>query len=55
MDRIGSWIDAKPYRFTLMLLANTAAFSCAILIAWPISDTGAQRFSPKRRAVRAPR
>jgi hypothetical protein len=33
MDRIGTWIDAKPYRFSLMLLANTAAFVCAILLA----------------------
>jgi hypothetical protein len=33
MDRIGTWIDAKPYRFRLMLLANTAGFVCAILLA----------------------
>ena len=33
MDAIGTWIDAKPHRFKLMLLANTAAFVCAILRA----------------------
>jgi hypothetical protein len=33
MDRISAWIDAKPHRFQLMLLANTAAFVCAILLA----------------------
>jgi hypothetical protein len=24
MDRISAWIDEKPYRFSLMLLAHTA-------------------------------
>jgi hypothetical protein len=33
MDAIGTWIDAKPHRFKLMLLANTTAFICAILLA----------------------
>jgi len=33
MDAIGTWIDAKPDRFQLMLLVNTAAFDCAILLA----------------------
>jgi hypothetical protein len=33
MDRISAWIDEKPYRFQLMLLANTATFVCAILLA----------------------
>ena len=34
MDRISNWIDAKPHRFELILLAHTAViFSWAILIA----------------------
>ena len=33
MDAIGTWIDAKSHRFQLMLLANTAAFVCALLLA----------------------
>ena len=33
MHRINNWIDEKPYRFQLMLLANTAVFTSAILIA----------------------
>jgi hypothetical protein len=33
MDRISAWIDEKPYRFQLMLLAHTAVFTSAILIA----------------------
>jgi hypothetical protein len=33
MDAIVTWIDAKPHRFQLMLLANTTAFVCAILLA----------------------
>jgi hypothetical protein len=33
MDRISAWIDERPYRFELVLLANTAAFVCAILLA----------------------
>jgi hypothetical protein len=33
MNRIDTWIDAKPYRLHLILVANTAAFACAILIA----------------------
>ena len=33
MDRIDAWIDARPYRLDLILVANTAAFFCAILIA----------------------
>jgi len=33
MDRIDTWIDAKPYRLRLILIANPAAFFCAILIA----------------------
>jgi hypothetical protein len=33
MDRISAWIDGKPYRFQLILLGHTAAFTCAILIA----------------------
>jgi hypothetical protein len=33
MDRVGNWIDAKPYRFELILLAHTAVFGSAILLA----------------------
>jgi hypothetical protein len=33
MDRIGTWVDAKPYRLLLLLLAHTAAFVCAVLVA----------------------
>ena len=33
MDAIGTWMDAKPHRFQLLLLANTAAFVCAILLS----------------------
>jgi FixJ family two-component response regulator len=32
MDRISAWIDEKPYRFQLMLLAHTAVL-CALLIS----------------------
>ena len=36
MDRISAWIDEKPHRFQLMLLANTAAApSC---LRWPVSE-----------------
>ena len=33
MDKIGTWVDAKPHRFQFLLLAHTAAFVCAVLIA----------------------
>jgi hypothetical protein len=33
MDRISAWIDEKPYGFQLLLLVDTAVFTCAILIA----------------------
>jgi len=33
MDRMSAWIDAKPYRFQLILLGHTAVFACAVLIA----------------------
>jgi hypothetical protein len=33
MESLTNWIDAKPYRFCLILLANTAAFVCAMLMA----------------------
>ena len=33
MSRISAWIDAKPYRFQLVLLGHTAVFACAVLIA----------------------
>jgi hypothetical protein len=32
MESLASWIDAKPYRFTLILLAHTAVVG-AILAA----------------------
>ena len=33
MERIGTWVDAKPHRFQFLLLAHTAAFVCAVLAA----------------------
>ena len=50
MDRIGTWVDAKPHRFQLMLLANTAAFVCASCLRWSVSDTALTQ----RRAGRMP-
>jgi hypothetical protein len=33
VDRVTAWIDAKPYRLKLILLAHTAVVVCAILFA----------------------
>jgi hypothetical protein len=32
MERLDTWVDAKPYRMTLILLAHTATLA-AILLA----------------------
>jgi hypothetical protein len=33
MESLGKWIDAKPYRFTLILVFHTAAFCGALMTA----------------------
>jgi hypothetical protein len=33
MERLESWMDAKPWRFTLILFAQTAALLTAVFMA----------------------